>query len=211
MNILYHLTPLDRLPTVGDLVIIFHICVMLAWLEAYAESADKHKNAYTPSYPIVSANSILLNWCKHVMRPPSGHYKANLHHSQYKTHGGHHALSTRNHDVQRTAVWIDGPTCQQCGQPSGYSMMALWSIAERRTRSQERKIKKKEKDAQPTKINREIVFSDLRNPPKNFTPLFGEVVKIKTHTEHQEHAGRDDQEFEHCVLQTTLQSACHRS
>ena len=39
-----------------------------------------------------------------------------------------HALSTRNHDVQRTAVWIDGPTCQQCGKPSRYSMTAHSSL-----------------------------------------------------------------------------------
>ena len=71
-----------------------------------------------------------------------------------------------------------------------------------RARSQRRK-KNQEKDAQPTKINREIVFSDLRNPLKNFTPLFGEVIKIRTQTEHQEQASRGDEEFEHCVLQTT--------
>ena len=41
MNILYHLTPLHRLPTVPDLVIISHIRVILAWLQAYVESADK--------------------------------------------------------------------------------------------------------------------------------------------------------------------------
>ena len=82
MNILYHLTPLHRCATVPDSVIISHIRVILAWLQAYAESADKHKYAYTPSYPIVSANSVLLIWCKHVMCPPSGHYKANLHHSR---------------------------------------------------------------------------------------------------------------------------------
>ena len=36
------------------------------------------------------------------------------------------------------------------------------------------------KDAQPEEINRKIVFSDLRNPPKKFTPLFGEVAKFRT-------------------------------
>ena len=29
---------------------------------------------------------------------------------------------------------------------------------------------------------RQIVFSDLRNPPKNFTPLSGEVAKFRTLT-----------------------------
>ena len=37
-------------------------------------------------------------------------------------------------------------------------------------------------DAPPAKIKRKIVFSDLRNPPKNFTPLFGEVAKFRTLT-----------------------------
>ena len=37
----------------------------------------------------------------------------------------------------------------------------------------------------------------------SFEPLFGEVVESKTHKEHQEQASRDDEEFEHCVLQTT--------
>ena len=41
-------------------------------------------------------------------------------------------------------------------------------------------------DAPPEKIKRKIVFSDLRNPPKNFTPLFGEVAKFRTLTEKDE-------------------------
>ena len=47
-------------------------------------------------------------------------------------------------------------------------------------RSQQKK--NQEKDAQPEKIKQKIVFSDLRNPPKNFTPLFGEVAKFRTPT-----------------------------
>ena len=53
-------------------------------------------------------------------------------------------------------------------------------------RWQQKKIKNKEKDAQPDKITRKIVFSDLRNPPNNFTPLFGEVAKYRTLTEKDE-------------------------
>ena len=63
--------------------------------------------------------------------------------------------------------------------------------------------KNQEKQAQPTEINTKIVFSDLRNPKKNFTPLFGEVPKKRTHTERQEQASCDDKEFERCVPQTT--------
>ena len=56
----------------------------------------------------------------------------------------------------------------------------------RRARSQQNKIRNQEKDAQPEKMTRKIVFSDLRNPLKNFTPLFGEVVKIRTLTKKDE-------------------------
>ena len=49
-----------------------------------------------------------------------------------------------------------------------------------------RKIKNQEKDALPEKIKRKIVFSDLRNPHKNFTPLFGEVAKFRTLTKKEE-------------------------
>ena len=49
-----------------------------------------------------------------------------------------------------------------------------------------RKIKRREKDAPPAEIKRKIVFSDLRNPPNNLTPLFGEVAKYRTLTEKDE-------------------------
>ena len=45
--------------------------------------------------------------------------------------------------------------------------------------------KKQEKEAQPAKINGKIVFSDLRNPPQIFAPLFGEVENGRTLTEKQ--------------------------
>ena len=45
-----------------------------------------------------------------------------------------------------------------------------------------RKKENQEKDAPAEKIRQKIVFSDLRNPPKNFTPLFGEVAKFRTPT-----------------------------
>ena len=56
LNILHHLTPLPPLPNVPNLVIISQVRIIHAWLQAYAESVDKHKKAYTPSYPIVSFN-----------------------------------------------------------------------------------------------------------------------------------------------------------
>ena len=66
-----------------------------------------------------------------------------------------------------------------------------------------RKIKDQEKDAQPEKMKRKIVFSDLRNPPNNFTPLFGEVKKFRTLTKKVEQKSRDGEEAERCLPQTT--------
>ena len=63
--------------------------------------------------------------------------------------------------------------------------------------------KKQEKDAQPEKIKRKIVFSDLRNPPTNFTPLFGEVAKFTTLTTNEEQYSRDGEEAERCLPQNT--------
>ena len=70
-------------------------------------------------------------------------------------------------------------------------------------RSQQRKIQNQEKDVQPERIKGKIVFSDLRNPPKIFTPLFGEVAKFRTLTENQEQKSRDGDEVEHCLPQNT--------
>ena len=63
--------------------------------------------------------------------------------------------------------------------PHGRAM--AWS----RDRSR-RNIKNQENDAPPEEIKRKIVFSDLRNPPNNFTPLFGEVAKFGTLTKKDE-------------------------
>ena len=46
-----------------------------------------------------------------------------------------------------------------------------------RARSKKKKTKKK---TQSQKKKGKIVFSNLRNPPNNFTPLFGEVAKFRT-------------------------------
>ena len=54
------------------------------------------------------------------------------------------------------------------------------------SRARSRGKKNQEKDAQPEKIKRKIVISDLRNPPKNCTPLFGEVAKFRTLTKKEE-------------------------
>ena len=57
----------------------------------------------------------------------------------------------------------------------------------RREPSRDRSRRKKnENDAPPEEIKRKIVFSDLRNPPNNFTPLFGEVAKFRTLTKKDE-------------------------
>ena len=70
-------------------------------------------------------------------------------------------------------------------------------------RSQQKNIKNHEKDAQPAKIKRKIDFSDLRNPQKHFTPLFGEVKKFRTLTEKAEQQSRDGDEVERCMPQNT--------
>ena len=68
-------------------------------------------------------------------------------------------------------------------------------------RSQQKKTKNQEEDAQPEKIKRKIDFSYLRNPPKNFTPLFGEVAKFETLTKKEEQQSRD--EVEQCLPRNT--------
>ena len=70
-------------------------------------------------------------------------------------------------------------------------------------RSQQKKMKNQEKDAQPEKIKRKIDFSDLRNPHKNFAPLFGEVAKLRTHTEKEEQQSRDGDKVERCLPRNT--------
>ena len=70
-------------------------------------------------------------------------------------------------------------------------------------RSQQKKIKTKEKDAQPEKMKRKIVFSNLRNPPKNFTLLFGEVAKFRTLTKKDEQKSRHGEGPERCLPQNT--------
>ena len=63
--------------------------------------------------------------------------------------------------------------------------------------------KNPEKDAQPEEIKRKMDFSDLRNPQKHFTPLFGEVAKFGTLTEKAEQQSRDGDEVERCLPQNT--------
>ena len=53
-------------------------------------------------------------------------------------------------------------------------------------RSQQKKKKYQENDAPTEEIKRKIVFSDLRNPPNNFTLLFGEVAELGTLTKKDE-------------------------
>ena len=71
------------------------------------------------------------------------------------------------------------------------------------SRDRSREIKTKRKKVQPEKMKQKIIFSDLRNPPKNFTPLFGEVAKLRTLTENQEQESRDDDKFECRLPQNT--------
>ena len=66
-----------------------------------------------------------------------------------------------------------------------------------------RRKKNQEKDAQPEKIKRKIDYSDLRNPPKNFTPPFGEVAKFRLLTGKEEQQSRNGDEVERCLPQNT--------
>ena len=50
----------------------------------------------------------------------------------------------------------------------------------------QQKKKKPRKRRTARKKKRKIDFSDRRNPPKTFTPLFGEVAKVRTLTEREE-------------------------
>ena len=63
--------------------------------------------------------------------------------------------------------------------------------------------KNQEKDAQPDTSKHKIDFSDLRNPLKNFTLLFGEVAKFRTLTEKEEQQSRNGDEVERCLPQNT--------
>ena len=64
-------------------------------------------------------------------------------------------------------------------------------------------MKSERKSVQPAKIKGNIIFSDIRNPSKNFTPLFAEAAKSRTLTENHEQQGRDGDEVERCLPQTT--------
>ena len=68
-----------------------------------------------------------------------------------------------------------------------------------RARSQRRKIENQQKGAWPAKINGKNVFSDLRNPSKSFTPLFGDVKNQSALTENEEQWGHNNSEIERCV------------
>ena len=86
----------------------------------------------------------------------------------------------------------------------------LLLVIPRVARDRSRRKKNQEKDAQPEEIKRKFHFSDLRNPHKNFTPLFGEVANFRTVTEKEEQESRDGDEDERCLPQKTYQSACPR-
>ena len=64
-------------------------------------------------------------------------------------------------------------------------------------------MQNQEKDAQPEKIKLRVVFSDLRNPEKKFTPLFGEVTNLRTLTERGEKQSRDNDNVECCLPRNT--------
>ena len=67
--------------------------------------------------------------------------------------------------------------------------------------AEEKKTKKKTHNQ--NKIKRKIDLSDLRNPTKNFTPLFGEVTKFRTFRGKEEQQSPDGLEVERCWPQNT--------
>ena len=68
-----------------------------------------------------------------------------------------------------------------------------------RARSQRRQIENQEEGAQPAKINGKNVLLDLRNPPRIFTPLFGDVKNRRILTENEQQRGHNNSEIERCV------------
>ena len=97
--------------------------------------------------------------------------------SPQRASGGHHPGHTTLGDFLEVAKQAKAKPRQL------HLRKAPWVSSRDRSR---RKIKRREKDAPPAEIKRKIVFSDLRNPPNNFTPLFGEVAKYRTLTEKDE-------------------------
>ena len=70
-------------------------------------------------------------------------------------------------------------------------------------RPKQKEIKNQEKDAQPEKTEQKIVFSDLRTPLENFTPLFREVAKFRTLTKKEEQYNRNGEKAERYLPQNT--------
>ena len=75
-----------------------------------------------------------------------------------------------------------------------------WNVACNGSRQ---KKKTKRKKVSPEKIKPKIIFPDLKNPQNIFTPLFGEVAKLRTLTENHEQEGREENELECCLPQNS--------
>ena len=84
----------------------------------------------------------------------------------------------------------------------GEHQCAEGQTAESRAMAAEKK-KNQEQNVQPEKKKGKIVFSDLRHPQKNFTPLFGEVANFGALTDNKEEKSRDVDEIAHCLPQNT--------
>ena len=68
-----------------------------------------------------------------------------------------------------------------------------------RARSQRKKKKTKKKTHNQKKKSTKSIFPTSETPPKNFTPLFGEVAKFRTLTEKEEQQSRDGNKDERCM------------
>ena len=79
-----------------------------------------------------------------------------------------------------------GPECPGLAKATAWHPKSIFCSLFTQPRDRSRRKKNQENDAPPEEIKRKIVFSDLRNPPNNFTPLFGEVAKFRTLTKKDE-------------------------
>ena len=89
---------------------------------------------------------------------------------------------TRAH-MQTLMTWVgeDNLTIVGIFESAYYGPTLCLQYAVLRSATQQKKKKTKKKTHNQKKIKRKIHFSDLRNAPKNFTPLFGEVARFGTH------------------------------
>ena len=96
--------------------------IIHAWLQTYMESENQYNKTFTPSYPIVSCDSVLLLWCWTIIPPDARLFREKTRVQQFQSQGGYIMISAQEYDPKDTISWSDGPECRQCGKLSGYHM-----------------------------------------------------------------------------------------